>query len=293
MIPPKGFKAEMYPLRHEMFYALGMSAVTVGKNTCILTLVKNYKGADAANTVDTNPHHASFVVETGAICVPMSIIDKLRLKLQFTWTKNANTISATLKGWWQPIFFSFPEKLDAADDKTTTTVAALLGLLKDATQEDVTPLFNNIKFDTTGASDRTHPVSTINLTETFGILNMDTDLTMEGITHDDKAMQRALAYYTNKGALRACLGKRRYFTLDRNHNYKSYFIDKFVPRPVRRIMPYSFFGIMIHIPLTTEDDQVYHSSALTADVAYVGVNAKIRYHEWNADHNQELSGGGA
>ncbi len=288
MIPPKGFKDPLHPLRHRFGYGFGLSAVTTTINSGMMILIKNYKGANLADTIKVNPKNAGFELETGAICNEQSIIDKLRISMRFNYTEAAKTSGINaLHVMWRPIFVSFPEKLDSVDDKSTDTGAAVLSLVKDATEEDVTPLFNNVKFGVVGTSDTLQPVSTANLTETFGILNMDTDLTMEGVSWDEKRFQNSLKYYTNKGAIKACVGKTRHMTLTENRPTKNYYIDKFVPRAVRRIMPYSFMGILVHCPVVTDDDQFYVSGAVTASVVDVGIKAIISYHEWHMDHIQE------
>ncbi len=290
MIPPAGFKAEMYPLRHRFNYAVGLQGATAAENSTILTLVKNYKGSIAAQSIFVNPHHGSLDVETGAICGKMSIIDKLKLSLTFSLTKNATTTDkiAGLKCLWMPIFFSFPEKLDAVDDVSTTSVASILSLTKDATQEDITPAFAG-KLDTTGPSDTTHPISTVNLvSETLTILNLTTDLTMEGVPWNQTTFLKALKYYTNKGALKACVGRTRNFTLTENHRVQSFFINKFVPKPIRRIVPYTYFGILLHMPLGSDIEQHYTESNLNSTLPHIGVKAHITYDEWNPEHNQEM-----
>ncbi len=291
MRPPPGFESQKFPLRHKMYYAAGLNPVTAKKNTAAFLVMRNYKGANAPSTVDVNPHNSNYVTETGTICNPMSIIDSLKIKLNFNYYSPATGVKdEPIKLWWQPIFGSFPEKLDAADDVSGTTVATILQLVKDATQEDVTPLYGNTKHDVAGSSDRSQPASTVNLTEVFGDLNMDTDLTSEGIDWDDALVQEAMQSYTNKGALKACLGRRRYMTLGPNKRHMSYYIDKKPPSPIRRVMPYSFMVILVHMPLVTENDQLYYGVAPTATIAHVGATCKIRYHEWHFDHNQDQAG---
>ncbi len=291
MRTPQGFEMQKHPLRHKMYYAAGLSAVTTGKNTASFMVLRQYNGGTTLNTIVVNPKHTGYVRETGCIVQPNSIIDRLRIKLNFSLTEAGQAENGPIKVWWQPIFFSFGEKLDAADDDTGTTVAAILELIKDATKEDVTPLFNNIKHDVLGVSDRSHPITTINTgTETIGMLNMDTDLTSEGLTWDDELVQTAMQRYTNKGALKACLGRRRFMTLDKNHLHQSYFINKRPPRAVTRIVPYSYMAIVVHVPLVTDDDQFYFNQVLVADLAQIGVTCKIQYHEWNNEHHQESTG---
>ncbi len=289
MIPPRGFKQEQYPLHHKFNYSAGLNVKAAAQNSTMFTLVKNY--TDATNdptSIIVNPHHASFEVETGAICGPMSIIDKLRLTLKFNITENFTDIDnlASLNMSWMPIFFSFPEKLDAADDKTTTTVASILSLTKDATKEDITPAFAT-DLSALGDSVLTHPVSTANFAEVFGTLNLTTDLAMEGVPHNHDTFIRALRYYTNKGALKACVGKTRYLTLSKTRPSKTYHLNKFVPRAVRRIVPYSYFGILVHMPLATQPEQVYITPNPTTSIAHVGVKALVAYDEWNPSHIQD------
>ncbi len=290
MRPPPGFEEQLYPLRHEVDYSFGLSATSAAQNSTICTLVKNYKTVLDATTHDVNPKHASFVTDKGAVCQPMSIIDKLRLVIKINLTHDGfvtNQIQ-TIKCMWMPIFFSFPEKLDATDEKSTDTVAEILDLTKDATEEDVTPTWSTTKLDVSGVTELAHPVSTVNLAEVFGLMNLTTDTTMESTPFNNQTFHRALKYYTNKGALKACIGQTRHVTLDRNHMNKTFFIDKFVPRAVRRIMPYSFFGILFHVPRDPDIEQFYNSKTIGAGLSDIGFKVMARYHEWHPDFNQKM-----
>ncbi len=292
MRPPQGFASEIRPLRHRFGYKCGLSAKTATMNSVILTVAKHYKGAGAPDTVVVNPHNTAFDgEETGAICTGMSIIDKVQLSINIGLTKHGigtNGIKA-LKGLWRPIFFSFPEKLDAIDLVSSNTVKGILEMTPDATQEDVTPLWSTTKLPIDGDSDLAHPVSTVNLTEVFGLMNLTTDTTMESVAYSDDLFHKALQFYTNKGALKACVGRTRNFFLTEKNPNASFFIKKFVPRSVRRIVAYSYFGILVHIPITTDKESIYHSASLTPSKPDVGVGMMVRYHEWHPDHNQDMA----
>ncbi len=288
MIPPRGFKADLNPLRHKLYYAAGLEAADTLTSTTMFTVARHYKSTNIPSTVKVNPHNANFVRETGSVCNGMSIIDKLSMTLKFNLSKIGINEQVPFHVMWMPIFFSFPEKLSAADEETGETVASLLEVVSDATEEDVTPSFNNTKSNVVGTSDRSQPLSTVNLTETVAIMNMDTDATHEMVTWDIVKFYNALQYYTNKGALKSSIGKIRHLTLDSNRRTKIYNINKFVPRAIRRIVPYSFMGILVRLAVVAEDDAPYVPVALTAGVT-VGVTCMINYHEWHPDHNQETS----
>ncbi len=290
MRPPPGFETQKFPLRHKFYHACGLNTITTGKNTAHFPIIRNYKSSNAPDTIDVNPHNSAFDKETGAICNPMSIIDKLKIKLTFSYTEENLNLDNPTKFWWQPLFFSFKEKLEAADDFTTTTVATILQLVQEAGKEDVTPIYNNLKHTVLGSSTRSHPLSTVNATESVAILNMDTDATSEGVTWDDVLVQNAMLHFTNKGALKACMGRRRWVTLSRHKTHQSFFLDKPAPRPVRRVMPYSYMGIVIHVPKVTDEDQYYMSGSPTATIGYIGVTCKVKYDEWHFDHNQAQAG---
>lgn len=307
MIPPRGFKNEIYPLRHRLVYSVGLSGVTGTMNSVFFTLVRmtNDVIANTPRTIRVNPHSDQYVKDAGAAVAKMSIIDKLTLSLKFNLTSRCNDKAHTsglsgaevfsgdgithMKIVWRPIFFSFPEKLDAADDDTTTTVAAILALTKDATLEDVVPLTTN-KLPTGGISDLSQPLSTINIAEVATTdYNMTTDATMEDHVWDEDLFQEALMRYTNRGALKACVGRTRTIHLTRTRPYHTDYIRKFVPRSIRRVMPYTFMGIQIHVPLSNELGGDYHDTALTPSQPHIGVKCIAQYHEWHADHNQEMT----
>ncbi len=308
MRPPKGYRAEEYPLRHRLICATSLSMGTNTMNTMMLPIVMASNEMDkTADLVVVNPHNTNFEEDGGPLCRDMSIIDRLTISIKFQMTKLCDSAAHTsglsgaevftgdsvnsFKFLWRPIFNVYPEKLDAADDDTGTTVAAILGLTKDATFEDIVPITTN-KLPTAGPSDKPLPASTVNAVQVFGDFNMTTNLNMEDHVFDEDLLQTALRRYTNKGALRSCLGRTRHVTLSRNRPFKNFYIDKFVPRAIRRIQPYGFFAIQIHLPIDTDIEQHTATSTLT-DAGHLGIKIIANYHEWHQDFRQEAVGTGA
>ncbi len=291
MIPPRGFRAELYPLTHRVIYSFGLSAVTTTKNSAYATLIRNGETDVLADTIQVNPHNSAYETDNGPSVRKMSIIDKMRLSIKFNLTNNAlnRTIDAlpNLHFIWRPIHFSFREKLDAKDDDTTTLVSAILNLTVDDTNEDVVPL-TAVKLPAVGVSDKSQPISTVNQVEAFGDYNMTTDLTMEGVAHDEDLFQDAIMRFTNKGALKACVGRTRHVTLSPQRPFANFFFNKFVPRSVRRIMPFSFMAILVHVPTVDEIDQSYITNTVAVDTAHLGCKIIAKYHEWNVEHDQDM-----
>ncbi len=285
--PPGGFEAEKYPLKHKFYYAFTLSAVTGTMNSAYATIVKSYKGHNDTKTVIVNQHRTDVMLETGAICNQMSIVDNLKITIKMNRTAINSAVPISFS--YMPVFGQFTDKWDASDQDTSITVAAALALTKDATQEDLTPLTTN-KLDFTGESDVVHPLSTVNLTELYTHLNMTTDNTMEDTVYDADAMFELLRHGTNKGALKTCIGKRVSVTLhDDTHPFETHHYRRFMPSVVKRIMPFTYFGLLFHIPLVTEANQHYSQAALTASKGHVGFKVMITYDEWHPDHNQDQS----
>ncbi len=292
MIPPRGFRAELFPLRHKFDYSVGLNLLNDAQNTTMCTIVRG--SADSAmidpNAIEVNPHNPTFAQETGVICHQMSILEKIKINMKFTLTEDAladGVKSLTVK--YMPIFCSFPEKLASTDDRTGVTAASILELVGDATNQDVTPLYTTTNLpESAGLSSVPHPVSTVNDTEVFGDLNLSVDLKMESVAWDNDTFFNSVKFFTNKGAIRSMVGQQRSVYLTDNRPTKRIFINKFVPGAVRRIVNHSFFGMLFHCPVDTEVDQDFFSGAITTGKCHVGIKMGISYHEWNADHRQEV-----
>ncbi len=299
MIPPRGFKAEQYPLRHRLAFSAALSLETATKNTVFLPIVMGSTDMDTEPTaVIVNPHNPAYVEDAGPLCRQMSIIDRMRISLKFNMTEDCNDLQETAAGtftgdsihafhfMWRPIFGSFKEKLDAKDDDTGISVATILALTHTEAEEDVVPL-TTTKLTSAGSADKVLPSSTVNAVQVFGDMNMTSDFTMEEHVWDEDQFHKALRRFTNKGALRSMVGRTRNVTLTRNQPYKNFYLDKFVPRVIRRIVPYSFMGIQVHLPVIADIGQVYQ---LTAPVSsgHLGIKCIANYHEWNPEHEQGM-----
>ncbi len=287
MIPPRGFRAELYPLHHRFGARYLLDVVSETQNSTMIPLVQNYAGVVNPNTIEVNPHNSLFKIETGPICSPMAIIDKLKMVLTFNLTE-LSLVTEKITGLnmlWRPIFFSFSEKLDAADDETTTTVQSILSLTKDSNQEDVTPAYGTKLDETTSTGEVA--MSAINIVQTAAISNLTTDTGPEAVPHNEQTFLDALRFYTNKGALKACIGSTRHFRLTEHNPIKSFFINKFVPRAIRRIVPYTFFAILCHADIQSARGSLVYNPALTGTSGHVGINLNCNYDEWHIEHNQD------
>ncbi len=294
MIPPRGFEATKRPLHHRFNYNVGLGCASVAENTTLMSLVRNYKTVVGPDAMYTQYKHPSWSGdETGAVCNPMSLLDKFKGGIEFNLTKVAiETDKMTaLRFCWFPIWFSFDNLLDVADDVTSTTVATLLGVTKDATEEDVIPTFSGTDTSLAGLGENNHPTSNINLNAEVGTthLGLTTDGKMEGTDFVYDNLATALRLYTNRKALSASIGtiRQEILTDKRTRIYRK--LPFFIPKQVQRIVPYSYFGICTYVYKENDKRQVMIPAALTASSSQITCQLNCSYDEWNNMHIQEMT----
>ncbi len=290
--PPRGLKSQEHPLKHRFDYSFGLSSATDTMNSAWVTLVRGSNEATQANakTILVNPKNASHDLETGPLCTPMSIVQNIKVIISFN--KSAvNNVNDACKLSVTPFFASFGEKYEVADDDTGVTVKAVMQLTKDDSNEDIVPLTTN-NLDQTGNSNKDHPVSTVNFTEVFGTYNMTTDMIMEDTPFDMEAFHLILQNGSNniKGALKACLGRTRRFTFHSKTSSvtQNLFIKKFVPRAIRRILPFTYFGLLFHMPIESDIDSYYYDTNQVASKSQVGIRCLVRFDEWHEEHDNTM-----
>ncbi len=287
---PRGLEAQKHPLKHRFDYSFGLSAFTPTMNSFWVTLVRSVKKASqtAPSTTLVNPHNPSRDVETGPVCAQMSIIQNMNIYVTMTKGFSVQT-AAPWKLSITPFFCSFENKYDAADDDSAVTVASIMQLTKDTTEEDVVPLTTN-KLPDIADSNRPQPLSTVNLAEAFDThYNMTTNSKNEDTAFNTETFHQILSSGTNKGALKACLGRtKRYSFFKDTSTIKTLVMKKFVPRNIRRIVPFTFFGLLFHVPVSVDIDSFYQELGVTAAKPNIGVRVLVRYDEWNEEHDNSM-----
>ncbi len=297
--PPKGLKSQEHPLKHRFDYSFGLSAATTTQNSAWVSLVRHSSDATVANakTILVHPDNSAQDVETGPLCTKMSIIQNMTIMIAMSKSVT-NNFQNPFKLSITPFFASFPEKYDVLDTDTAVTVQSVMQLTKTdplGAQGDVVPLTTN-KLPVDGNSDKSHPLSTVNLAEAFDTTyNMTTNATMEDTPFNMETLQSLLHHGSAnvKGALKAVLGRTRHYTFtNKDISGKKYgglvhnvFIKKFVPRAIRRVVDCTYFGLLFHVPVEVDIDSYYADTAITASKSNIGIRVLVRYDEWNEEHD--------
>lgn len=285
--PPRGYQAIQYPLRHEFKYWFYMYGENTTKDSFITTLLATSRDSGSPETVEVNPAHANFVEDTGPRVFLNSIVPRMSVKISAGITgaaKNATTYPMKeIFLNWAPIYVAFKEKISAVDSLTGVQVSDIVELTKDSsTNEDVTPKFATVA---TGAGDQ--PVSNIVAPgDAFGDWNLGTDLELEPVAFDKQLYFDALKYYSVAGALRSVMPRMNTARLTHERDFNM-FSKNFTNPTVKRGNPYTFCGILFHLPQVSQTsvDQVGDTQDVT-DIGHVLVKVHVRFDEWNPEFDQ-------
>ncbi len=106
--------------------------------------------------------------------------------------------------------------------------------------------------------------------------------TLEGTAHSLNVYYDALNYYTNGNKLKSVQGGIKWGLLTRQRPTTQ--IKFFIRPKTKRMVPYSFFGIRVGVPITGSKYQNF-AAGDTTDVTHVYAHLNCRYNEWHQDFN--------
>ncbi len=278
--PPRGYRRSEHPLPHNFGNVTVLYGEDETKNSMIFTLLRTSEACLAPDTIEVNPEHASFGEDVGALIQKGSIVPRINLRIYANMTKDAIETDKmrTIKFNWMPIYISFLDSLEAEDSKTAVQIEDILELQHDTTNKDVYPLHSTVKL---GGN---HPLSNKNAVEVLGDYGLTTTAVQESVAFDKQLFFDALQYYTNSGMLKRVTGKMRTVTIGRDRPYV-YHSNNFTNPSVKRGNPYTFCGILYHVPQGDSADQVFGSSD-TTNITHLRVSTQVRFDEWNPDFDQ-------
>ncbi len=280
--PPPGYRNDDHPLQHESGWHGSLNAEDETKNSTILTLFHMTEAAAAPENVEVNPTNTNFATDGGVACHRGSIIDNVKFHLKIAMTKNAIETDKlrVLKVKWFPIYISFLDNLTAEDEKLTTEVEDLLHLQHDTTNKDTYPLYTAAKLVNAGNVG----LSTIPFTELLADIGLDTAATLESVAFNENTFWKAMHYYSNGGMLRKSIGQMHSLTIRRDKEYE-YFSRRVTQPKVKRMNPYTFCGIMLHLPQMASNEQFGHEGS-TTNIDHIDFQATIQFDEWNTAFEQ-------
>ncbi len=271
-------KTKWYPRPHDdsMSFAFGLESAIVNQTT-IVPIVMYDEGLGTPSAYEANPEHASFVEAGEPNCFPDSRVNLINAVVQLNLNKNAGAGGDNLdavKMAFMPIFGAFLEDYRAIDELSSLETQDIIEMdTTDSTDRQAYPLWNNVKMKTKYGTAAYLPANVPNLTTNQGI---------EAVAFSSEAYYDMLHYQTNSGKLKTIQGGLKWITLTRQR--------PFINIPIRLrsstkfMNPFTFFGILLHCPSASTDEQ-YQSASETTDLSHIWCTVKYRYSEWNQDFN--------
>ncbi len=270
---PRGYFGVEYPRPHLDEYEFDLNAEDETKNTTILPIIISDEGLSAPSALKVNPKNSGFAIATGPNCIPDSIVPSMSILIKCSLTKGAIETDAirVLNLNYMPIYTAFLNRLDADDIQTTTDVEGLLELTHETTDKQAYPLWSGVDLGNATLMNANVP-------------GLTTDQTIESVAFDKSTFFDAMHYYTNKDMLKVVTGRMSTIQLKRDRPVSIY--KRGYNMPICKFMnPYTFCGIMFHLPQVGEFEQ-FGIASETTNIGHVHVGMKFRYNEWNKDFNQ-------
>ncbi len=107
---------------------------------------------------------------------------------------------------------------------------------------------------------------------------------IEAVNFNPGTYYDAIHYMTIAGKLRNITGGLKWFTLTKERPFRTFKIK--LRSKVKRMNPYTFFGVLTGVPPVDTFDQI-PLAADTTNVTHVHVDWTVRYNEWNENFDFE------
>ncbi len=282
--PPRGYTGPENPMIHDFEYSnFKLDVEDQTKNSTIVTLFSQAEVVGVESR-EVNPANSAFAEDAGSMVFQNSIVPKISVSIHARLNRTAHDIDSIdhMMFKWMPLYTSFLNSLDAENlDNPASDIETILELQHDTGKKKTFPLFANVDL-LTGV----HPLSDTVFTETIADVGLTTDTKMESVAFDEQAFWDAKSYYSNRGMLNKVTGPMRTVHLDFTRRPYTYFSNNFTNPVVKRANPYTFCGILFHVPQADEIQQVCDEEDVTTSVGHITIGVRVNFKEWNVDFDQ-------
>jgi len=281
--PPRNYESEEYPLPHRFNSASAFDLGNEVLNSTILPLVRSRDDLNVADSVNVNPLHGAFGVETGPSCQEGSIVPHLNFRLSLSMSDYAiNTDNLrSIRFLWFPFYISYKDNLTAINEEDAGTIETVLELANTLSGKFTKPLYTGTDLLTLSNL----PMNTVEETEVFGNYGLTTDTKIESVAFDLQDFWDTLMFGTNKGMLKSSLGPIRWGRVYRDRPYSFASNNAMFPK-VKRMNPYTFCGVMLHAEIAGLPGQDPWGADVTATNDALRFAYEVNFNEWNPNFDQ-------
>jgi len=270
-------KVEMYAQPHQLATQFAFELDDETLNTTIVPIAFYDEGMGAPTSLETHPENANFaVIAHQANCFINSRINLTMSNLRFNITsKFLDENLPAVRCSFMPIHMAFIDDYTAIDELSALEVQDVLEMQTESTDNQGGPLYvaaTDLAVPTAGAS-------TLATTTPF----LDTTTSLEAVAFSQTNFYDMLHFMTNSGKLKVAQSGLKWFTLSAQRPTASFDIQ--INPKVKRMNKFTYFGVMIHIPVSGSREQYVAAGDITAATQYVNCTVRSRYSEWNQDFN--------
>ncbi len=268
-------RTEWWPQPHRreisMYFELDDQAI----DATIVPIIMYDEGLGTPSDRETHPENAAFAVFADPNCYINSRVDNMFCELTFSLTSKAidDNIPA-ISVSFMPIHTAFKEDYIAIDELSSFEVQDILELQTEATDRQGFPLY--------AGTDLPEPFANSADVGT-SVPGLSVDDSIEGVAFNSGQFYDALHYQTIEGKLKKVQSGLKWLTLTPNRPIAKIRIHQ--KSKTKRMNEYTFFGLLINVPVTGFFRQVAAAGDITAATNYVRADVKYRYNEWNQDFN--------
>ncbi len=269
-------KKQWFPQPHRVSGSFAFEFDDSGLDATILPIAFYDEGLGAPSSIETHPENASFaIVNDQANCFVNSSINVVFAQLRFSLTSKFHDDNLTqLRFATMPIHMAFINDYTAIDELSSLEVQDILMMQTESTDRQGGPLFVATK----DLPEKIATTGNLGANQPF----LDTDVGIEAVAFSQNNYYDALQFLTIGGKLKKVSSGLQWHRLTRNRPFLNYNV-KIRPN-VKRMNPFTFFGVMIVAPAAGGTDQPHVVTRdFTAATQYMDCDYDVRYNEWNQE----------
>ncbi len=270
-------KVEMYAQPHDIRCEVAFELDDATLDSTIIPIAFYDEGMGTPTALETHPENAAFaVIAQQANCFINSRINIVLANIRFSLTSKAlDENLPAVRMAFMPITMSFIDDYTAIDELSTLEIQDVLEMQTESTDNQGGPLY-------VAATDLPEATASTGLLATTTPF-LDTDTGLEAVAFNVLNYYNMLHFMTNSGKLKATQQGLKWFTLSANNPTRNF--DIRIRPKVKRMNKFTYFGVLVHVPIHSTMDQIVNTGDITAATQYVSVHMRSRYSEWNQDFN--------
>lgn len=268
-------RTKWWPQPHSRRVALMFELDNAVIDSTILPIAFYDEGLGTPSALETNPENAAFAISTDPNCFVGSRVNLVTAKLRFALTSKAiDDNIPSIRMAFMPLNLSFLEDYTAVDELTSIDVKDVLELQTESTDRQGGALYAGT--DIPAAYTGSDSLGT-------GVPFLTVDDNAEGVAFNANVFYNAIHYHTIAGKLKTVQRGLKWLTLTPNRPIAS--INIRLASKSKRMNPYNYFGVLVHVPAVGNEHQNPVTADITAATNYVRMDFAYRYNEWNQDFN--------